>query len=86
MGCEAMGTLGCGLSVVAAVFAVVGLVPFLGWMNWITTLPLALLAIAFSGLALNRGTLDRAAAAGLVGGVLLTFWALFRLTIGGGVI
>ncbi|MBA2755317.1 MAG: hypothetical protein H0U40_12795 [Chloroflexia bacterium] len=82
-----MGTLGCGLSVVAAVFAVVGLVPFLGWLNWITTLPLALLAIAFSGLALSKGTLDRAAAAaGLVGGVLLTFWALFRLTIGGGVI
>ncbi|MDQ3514308.1 MAG: hypothetical protein M3462_11755 [Chloroflexota bacterium] len=82
-----MGTLGCGLSLVAAVFAVVGLVPFLGWLNWITTLPLALLAIAFSGLALSKGTLDRAAAAaGLVGGVLLTFWALFRLTIGGGVI
>ncbi|MEJ7762809.1 MAG: hypothetical protein WKF80_08455 [Thermomicrobiales bacterium] len=82
-----MGTLGCGLSLVAAIFAIVGLVPFLGWMNWITTLPLALLAIAFSGLALVRGTLDRAAAAlGLVGGVLLVFWALFRLSIGGGVI
>jgi|GEM_PF-761046 len=82
-----MGTLGCGLSLVAAIFAIVGLVPFLGWMNWITTLPLALLAIAFSGLALFRGTLDRAAAAlGLVGGVLLVFWALFRLSIGGGVI
>ena len=82
-----MGTLGCGFSLIAVVFAVVGLVPFLGWLNWITTLPLALLAVAFSGLALIRGTLDRAAAAaGLAGGVLLVFWAMFRLTIGGGVI
>ena len=82
-----MGSLGCGLSLVAAVFAVVGVVPFLGWTNWVTTLPLALLAVLFSGLALTKGTLDRAAAAaGLIGGVLLVFWALFRLMLGGGVV
>ena len=82
-----MGTLGCGLSVAAGLFALVGLIPLLGWLNWITTLPLALLAVFFSAVALARGTLDRTAATlGLIGGVLLIFWAMFRLSLGAGII
>ncbi len=82
-----MGTLGCGISVLAAIFALIGLFPLLGWLNWITTLPLALLAAFFSGVALLRGTVDRTAAAlGLVAGVLLVFWAMFRLSLGAGII
>lgn len=84
---EPMGTLGCGLSVAAALFALVELIPLLGWLNWITTLPLALLAAFFSAVALARGTVDRTAAAlGLIGGVLLIFWAIFRLSLGAGIV
>jgi hypothetical protein len=84
---EFMGTLGCGISVLAGVFALIGLIPLLGWLNWITTLPLAILAIFFSAVALVRGTLDRTAAAlGLIGGVLLVFWAMFRLGLGAGIV
>lgn len=80
-----MAGLGCLFSVLAGLFALVGLVPFLGWFNWITTLPAAVLAIAFSAQGLSRGS-SGLAVLGLIGGILVLFWALFRLTIGGGFI
>jgi len=81
-----MGAIGCGLSLVALVFALIGAIPFLGWLNWITTLPLALLAIFFGALGVTREDSRGAGALAVAGGVLLLFWALFRLGIGGGVV
>lgn len=81
-----MGSMGCLLSIVAAFFALLGLLPFLGWLNWITTLPIAILAIVFSGLTLSKDRENTPAVLGLIGGVLLFFWALFRLGLGGGVL
>ena len=81
-----MGGVGCGFSIAAAAFAVLGLVPFLGWVNWFTTLPAALLAILFSFVAMVRDGERGNAVLGLVVGVVVFFWAIFRLGLGGGVI
>lgn len=82
---RAVGGLGCGCSVIAVLFAVIGLVPLLGWLNWITTVPAALLAILFSALALARGQGNGTATLGLIVGVVTLFWALFRLSLGFGI-
>ena len=80
-----MNALGCGCGALAGLFAVLGLLPLLGWLNWFTTLPAAALAVIFSGLAMRDG--DRGLAPlGMIAGVVVLGWALFRLTIGGGVI
>ena len=81
-----MARFGCGTSIVAALFALVEIVPLLGWMNWITTLPLAVLASAACLVALLREERTTAALLGLAAGVLLIFWAIFRLGLGGGVV
>lgn len=84
---QQLGNLGCGCSVLAALFAVVATLPLLGWANWFTTLPLAIVAIAFSGLSLVNGRpYNTLAVWGFIGGVLMLFWAIFRLALGGGVI
>lgn len=81
-----MGGLGCGFAVIAVLLAVVTALPLLGWANWITTVPVALLAILFSALGLARGQQSTLATIGLVVGVLTLFWALFRLSVGGGIV
>ena len=81
-----MGGFGFLLGILAVVCAVVGSLPLLGWLNWITTLPLALLAIFFSGLGLTSGRRSLVAGVGLTIGVLTLCWAAFRLMLGGGVL
>lgn len=81
-----MGGLGCGLAVIAVLLAIVTTLPLLGWANWIATIPVALLAILFSVLGLSRGEQSTFATIGLVVGILTLFWALFRLSLGGGII
>jgi hypothetical protein len=79
-----MGILGFALSLVAAVFLLVGLLPFLGWLNWITTLPAAILGAVFSSLGLSRYQ-GGIAVAGLVISVVVFFLDVGRLIIGCGV-
>ena len=81
-----MGAIGCGLSVLAVVLAVLTALPLLGWANWITTIPVALLAIIMSVVALNKQKQPSLAVGGLVIGVLTFCWAVFRLSLGGGFI
>ncbi len=81
-----MGGLGCGFSVLAALLAVITALPLLGWANWITTVPLAGLAIVYSGLGLRRNRQTPLAAAGLAVGVMTLCWALFRLSLGAGIL
>ena len=79
-----MGILGFVFSLVAFVFLLIGLIPFLGWMNWITTLPAAVLGAVFSGLGLTRGR-NGLAVAGLIISVIVFFLATGRLIVGCGV-
>jgi thiamine transporter ThiT len=79
-----MGNLGCGCAAVAALLALVTALPFLGWANWLLTIPVALAAVLISVVALSRGEQSTLAAAGLIVGIGTLFWAMFRLAIGGG--
>ncbi len=80
-----MGIIGFILSLVAAGFMILGLIPLLGWFNWITTLPLAIAGGVLSGLSLskNRGGI---AVVGLIISILVFFIAVSRLYIGCGII
>jgi hypothetical protein len=80
-----MGIFGFIFSLVAAGFMLVGLIPFLGWLNWITTLPAAILGAVFSGLGLARSR-NGLAVAGLVISVVVFFIGSGRLIIGCGII
>jgi hypothetical protein len=69
---------------VAGFFLLIGLIPFLGWLNWFTTLPAAVLGAIISAVATarsKRGT----AVAGLVISLAVFVVALLRLFIGHGV-
>jgi hypothetical protein len=80
-----MGVVGFILSLVAGGFMLIGLIPLLGWLNWITTLPLAIVAVIFSalGISKNRGGIG---VAGLVVGILVILVASGRLFVGCGII
>jgi hypothetical protein len=79
-----MGIFGCGAGLLAALFFLIGLIPFLGWINWITTLPLAAVAASLSYVALRQDRRNSLAALGLTASVILILVALFRLSLGGG--
>jgi uncharacterized membrane protein len=81
-----LGGVGCGFSIAAAIFAIFGLLPLFGWLNWFTTLPFAFLAILFGLLGLIADQQRSAAALALIFGVILLCWGLFRLLIGGGIV
>lgn len=81
-----MGALGCGISVVAGLFAILGLLPLLGWLNWFTTLPAALVAVLLGFLGVLRDEQRAISVLALVAGVAILAWALFRLSIGGGIV
>src|SRR5688572_491409 len=81
-----MSGIGCCFSILAVFFGVFATIPLLGWLNWVTTIPLALLAIIFSALALTGPRRSTIAGFGLAGGVLTLCWAAFRLSLGGGLL
>jgi hypothetical protein len=79
-----MSALGCGFGLLATITFLIGLVPFLGWLNWFTTLPLAVVSAAFAYSAMRNGRNDGGARFTLVASVLLILVTLGRLSIGGG--
>jgi hypothetical protein len=79
-----MGVLGFIFSLVAMFFLFIGVFPFLGWLNWFTTLPAAILGVIFSGRGLSRGR-SGIAIAGLVIGIMVLVLAFGRLAIGCGI-
>ncbi len=81
-----MGGLGCGCGLVAALLAVVTAIPFLGWANWILTLPVAGIAVILSIIGMVRDDNRSTALLGLILGVGVFFWAMFRLALGHGII
>jgi hypothetical protein len=81
-----MSALGCGFSILAGFFLLLGLIPLLGWLNWITTLPLALLGATFCYQAMKTRPADGLAKLGLIASVLVFAFGAFRLSLGAGVI
>ncbi len=79
-----MSALGCGFSIFAGFFLLLGLIPLLGWLNWITTLPLAALGAIFCYQAMKNHPADALAKMGLVASVLVFAFGAFRLSLGGG--
>lgn len=76
------GLIALFFALLAAIFLLVGLIPLLGWLNWITSLPLAIIGLAFAQVSAKRGS-------GLGVGVrilclALIVLALFRLLLGHG--
>jgi hypothetical protein len=80
-----MGIIGFIVSLVAGCFMLIGLIPFLGWLNWITTLPLAIAGAVLSGTGLARSR-SGIAVAGLVISIVVFFIAVGRLIVGCGII
>jgi hypothetical protein len=81
-----MNTLGCGLALLAGLFLIIGFIPLLGWLNWLTTLPLSVLAAIFSYQAMRTRPDDGMARLGLVASVLIFAFGAFRLSLGAGIV
>lgn len=81
-----MGVIGCGAGMFAAVTFLIGLIPFLGWVNWFTTLPLATLSAAAAYAATREHPADQGPRMALAASLILIVITLFRLSIGGGII
>jgi hypothetical protein len=81
-----MGLIGCGFGFLAALAFLIGLIPFLGWINWFTTLPLAVISAALAYPATRDGRKVPGAQFTLVASILLIIVTLGRLSIGGGFI
>jgi hypothetical protein len=81
-----MASIGCGLAILAAVFMLVGLIPFLGWLNWLTSLPLAIVGCIFFYLDLREPPRSAFSQVGLLCTTVVLCIVSFRLIAGGGLI
>lgn len=81
-----MGLFGCGLGLLAAFFMLIGLVPLLGWLNWFTSLPLAIVATVVFYLELREPPRTGFAQVGLLLSVTVLCIVIFRISAGGGVV
>lgn len=82
-----MGLFGCGLSFVAGCFLLLGLIPFLGWLNWFTTVPLSVFAAILCYVAIrDRPDATPLAKIGLLAATFVLLIAFFRLSLTGGLI
>ena len=80
-----MSIVGLVISLDAALFLLIGRIPFLGWFNWFTTLPASILGAIISGIATARSK-SNIAITGLVISAAVFFISLVRLFIGGGIV
>lgn len=68
-------------------FLLIGLIPFLGWLNWLTTVPLSALAAILCYVAIrDRPNVDPLVRVGLLSATFILLLALFRLSLGGGLL
>jgi hypothetical protein len=78
--------IGIALGLLAAMFLAVGLLPLLGWLNWISSLPIAFLGLIFSRVGARS---VRAGALATIGTLICSaviILALARLALGGGIL
>jgi hypothetical protein len=78
-----MGIIGFIFSLVAAGFMLIGLLPFLGWLNWVTTLPAAVAGAVLSGIDVSRSK-GGIGAAGLIISLIVFVIGVGRLVLGCG--
>jgi hypothetical protein len=79
-----LGIIGFVLSLVSGFFMLIGLIPFLGIINWFTTLPASVLGIIFSGIGISKSK-SGLAAAGLAISIIVLCIAILRLIVGFGI-
>ena len=79
-----MNIAGFVMSLVAGFFMLIGLIPFLGIINWFTTLPVATLGIIFSSISVSKSK-SGLATAGLAISIVVICIAILRLIIGFGI-
>lgn len=80
-----MGVASLIISIVALVVAIIGLVPFLGILNWIAVV-LGGLAFALGIIPLAQNRRSGAGIAGFVLSILVLVLAILRLIWGGGIL
>lgn len=81
-----MSAVGCGLGLFSALFMLVGLIPLLGWLNWLTSLPLAIAATAIFHLDMRDPPRSGFAQIGFILSAIVLCIVVFRLVLGGGVV
>ena len=80
------GLLGILLGFVAGVCLLVSLLPLLGWLNWITSLPLAIIGLVFSRVSASRRVGSSLGTVGTVRCLGVLGIAVVRLILGGGIL
>ena len=72
-----MQTVGRIFGVIAIIGMVLGMIPFLGWLNWFN-IPLAILGLILSIVGKSKG--------GIIICTVAIFFGLLRLMLGGGLL
>lgn len=72
-----MKTIGRLFGILALIGMVLGMIPLLGWLNWIN-IPLAILGLLLSIIGKSKG--------GIIICVVAIFFGLIRLIMGGGIV
>ena len=80
-----MGIVSLILSMIALVVAIVGLVPFLGILNWIAV-AMGAVAFAFGIIPLAQNRRSGVGIAGFILSILVLVLAILRLIWGGGIL
>jgi hypothetical protein len=79
-----MSIIGFLISLGAALFMCIGLIPILGWLNWFTTFPLAVLGAIFCSIAYSHRRSGLAVAGLTICGAAFLV-GLIRVIIGCGI-
>ena len=81
-----MGFISLIWGLFALLFMCLGLIPLLGWLNWLV-IPFAAVGALLAGIGvLLRGDKSRRAKAGLILNVVVIVVAAIRLSLGGGIL
>lgn len=72
-----MQTIGRIFGILAIIGMVIGMIPFLGWLNWLN-IPLAIIGLVLSVVGKSNG--------GIIICVVAIFFGMLRLMLGGGLV
>jgi hypothetical protein len=72
-----MNTVGKIFGILGAIIMLFGLIPFLGWLNWLA-IPLAIIGLIFSSIGKNNSGMT-------INGIVILF-GILRLIFGGGIV
>jgi hypothetical protein len=78
------GLIGIVFGIAAGACLLVGLIPLLGWLNWLTSLPLAIVGLAFSLVSARARIGSSLGVAGTVLCLGVIAVAVLRLVLGHG--